>query len=72
MFNGQCLEMPASGRTGDQRIGINLTYYLGGGHAEYESAGNCALVQAQGPVSGTNNRSYLGFFGGRLHPHSYN
>ena len=57
MVYGQCLEMPARGRTGDGGLGINPTRDLGGGHAEYELAENCALTQAQGPVSGTSNRT---------------
>lgn len=51
----------------DQKLGINLMCDLRGGHAEYKLAENCALTQAQGPVSGTNDRLDLGFFGSRLH-----
>jgi len=43
-------------------------YDLADGHIEYKLAANCALTKTQGPVSGANNRTDIGFFGGRLHP----
>lgn len=47
---------------------INLMCHLEGLHAENELAENSAVIEAQGPVPGTNNRTDLGFWGSRLQP----